>query len=445
MMHVSRPARGGMRFEQKIQYATATDIGLRRQNNEDASSVRLCNDEQEYNDRGHLFIVADGMGGHAVGELASRLAVETVPHTFYKNKGGDCRSALLASITTANSVIHTRGSQNRDFQRMGTTCTALALTPRGAVVGHVGDSRAYRIRRDRIDQLTFDHSLQWELERTKATLPEELKALDNSNVITRSLGPEPDVEVDVEGPHVILPGDVYVVCSDGLTGRVTDEEIGAIAREFSPSQACRLLIHLANLRGGVDNCTVIVVHVGDPPANLAPQKLPTPETEGESLGWGWLAAFWLVSMTFVAGLSLLMFQYFVPGTVTTLVGASGLVICALYALRQRRESRREAIDEGKTADSRPHRTAVAMSSAVLAEKLTAVEADLRRAAQEEGWNVDWDAHRQAIAAAVAAANQKRFAKCIRDIAKALDLLMQKLPRRKSAASNGAKRSPVGQS
>lgn len=433
-----------MRFEQKIQYATATDIGLRRQNNEDASSVRLCADDEEYRNRGHLFIVADGMGGHAVGELASRLAVETVPHTFYKNKDGDCRSALMASITTANSVINARGSQNRDFQRMGTTCTALALTPRGAIVGHVGDSRAYRVRRDRIDQLTFDHSLQWELERTKTSLPEELKALDNRNIITRSLGPEADVEVDLEGPHIVLPGDVYVVCSDGLTGRVTDEEIGAITREFSPSQACRLLIHLANLRGGVDNCTVIVVHVGELPANVSPEPAPAPASEAEPLGWGWLAAFWLVAMAFVAGLSLLLFQYDLPGAVVTLGGASGLVVLSLYAWRKRRESRAEANLDAKTSFSRPHRTAVAMSSPLLVQKLTAVEADLRRAAQEEGWDVDWDAHRESIEAAAAAARQKRFAKCMRDIARALDLLMQKLPRRKSAAPNGAASSPVGQ-
>src|SRR6188768_3316727 len=176
-----------MQLEQQVQYATATDIGLRRRNNEDAYVVHLCSDEGEFRRRGHLFLIADGMGGHAVGELASRLAVETVPHTLYKNRDGDARSALLNAIHAANAVIHARGSQNRDFQRMGTTCTGLLLSPRGAWVGHVGDSRAYRIRRDRIDQLTFDHSLVWELQRTHTRLPDELKMLDNRNIITRSL------------------------------------------------------------------------------------------------------------------------------------------------------------------------------------------------------------------------------------------------------------------
>ncbi|MBL8849323.1 MAG: hypothetical protein JNG89_06545, partial [Planctomycetaceae bacterium] len=107
-----------MHLEQQVQYASATDIGLRRRNNEDAFVVHLCTEELEFRRRGHLFLVADGMGGHAVGELASRLAVETVPHTLYKNRDGDSRTALLNSIHAANSVIHARGSQNRDFQRM---------------------------------------------------------------------------------------------------------------------------------------------------------------------------------------------------------------------------------------------------------------------------------------------------------------------------------------
>jgi len=194
-----------MRWEQKLQHATLSDIGLRRQNNEDSAASHVCATSTEFDRRGHLFIVADGMGGHAVGELASQLAVEAVPHSWYKVAGNDARETLRLAITAANKLIFERGSQNRDFLRMGTTCTALALTPQGAVIGHVGDSRCYRIRRDRIDQLTFDHSLQWEMQRQNRKLAAHVDLSEHRNIITRSLGPEPAVEIDVEGPFLVLP------------------------------------------------------------------------------------------------------------------------------------------------------------------------------------------------------------------------------------------------
>jgi protein phosphatase len=427
-----------MRFEQQIQYASKTDIGLRRRNNEDAYIVRLCGEEPEFQRRGHLMIVADGMGGHAVGELASRLAVETVPHTFYKHKDGDSRTALLAAIAAANSAIHTRGSQNRDFQRMGTTCTVLALTPRGALIGHVGDSRVYRIRRDQVDQLTFDHSLQWELKRHNKRLPDELKMLDNRNIITRSLGPEASVEIDLEGPHPVLPGDVYVVCSDGLSTHVSDDEIGAVVRELSPAQACRLLVHLANLRGGADNCTVVTVRVGDLPANVSPEPAPPlePESPQQALGWEWLGGFWLVAMALVGGLSLMLFRHVLEGAVTTAVGLIGLLAMG-FALWRRYRSRPGRGGDPQTVFSRPHRTAVAKSSQALAATLASLEQDLRRAAQEEEWNVDWEAHRQALASAMEAAQQKRYGREVRDFARALDTLMSDLRKRRGGNVAGA--------
>ncbi|MEZ6065944.1 MAG: protein phosphatase 2C domain-containing protein [Planctomycetaceae bacterium] len=302
-----------MRWEQQVQYASQTDIGLRRKNNEDACATRICLTEEEFRERGHLFVVADGMGGHAVGELASKIAVETVPHTFFKLTGSSAIELLRLAVEAANAAINQRGTQNRDFQRMGTTCTSLALTPRGLLLGHVGDSRAYRIRRDRIDQLTFDHSLVWELQRKNPNAAKQIDLSAHKNVITRSLGPEPSIEVDIEGPYPIFPGDIYVLCSDGLSGQVTDEEIGGIARELSPNLACRLLVHLANLRGGVDNCTVLIVRVGDLPANL-PLAIEEPPVPEGGLGWGWLAGFWAAALLLVAGISLAMFRRYVEGS-----------------------------------------------------------------------------------------------------------------------------------
>ena len=151
-----------MHWEQKIRYAALSDIGFRRQNNEDACAVHLCPDRETWNQRGHLFVVADGMGGHAVGELASKIAVDTVPHTLDKLRQLAPAEALRASIEHANTAIHKRGTENHDFLHMGTTCTTLLLCSQGAIVGNVGDSRVYRIRQRHIEQLSRDHSLIWE-------------------------------------------------------------------------------------------------------------------------------------------------------------------------------------------------------------------------------------------------------------------------------------------
>ena len=260
-----------MRWEQPVQYASLSDIGFRRRMNQDTFAVQICSDRETWREHGHLFLVCDGMGGHAVGELASKIAADTIPHTFYKSRAKDVGTALRESIESANAAIYERGNLNRDFERMGTTCAAVALGPYGVVIGHVGDSRVYRVRRDRIDQLTFDHSLQWELLRQGRMKPEDIFLHEPRHIITRSLGPEPAVRVDVDGPYPVLPGDVFILCSDGLTGHLKDEEIGAVARELTPADAVRLLVNLANLRGGSDNITVLAVRIGDAPEGLAGQ------------------------------------------------------------------------------------------------------------------------------------------------------------------------------
>ncbi|MFQ5731771.1 MAG: PP2C family protein-serine/threonine phosphatase [Planctomycetaceae bacterium] len=238
-----------MRWEQSIQYASRSDIGFRRANNQDSIAVQICQDEATFAEHGHLFLVADGMGGHAVGELASKIAADTIPHTYFKMRGEAPPAALKHALEVANRNINERGSLNREFERMGTTCSALVLSPRGAVIAHVGDSRVYRIRGGRINQLTFDHSLQWELLRAGRTKPDEMFLVEPRHVITRSLGPDETVKVDTEGPYAVLPGDTYLLCSDGLTNHVNDQEIGMIAGELPPGEASRLLVDLANLRG----------------------------------------------------------------------------------------------------------------------------------------------------------------------------------------------------
>jgi protein phosphatase len=258
-----------------INCASRTDVGIRRSHNQDAHVLVPATDEDQWRQRGHVFLVADGMGAHAVGELASKMAVDNIPHIYSKHAGEGAVAALRKAFVEANVTIHTRGRQNRDFQGMGTTATALVLRPEGAWVGHVGDSRVYRIRGGFIEQLSFDHSLIWELARRQQKQPEEMIGIP-PNVIVRSLGPEPLVQVDVEGPHPVQKGDIFLLCSDGLSGQVSDREIGAIASTLPPEEACQFLVHLANLQGGPDNTTVIIVRVGELPfeagsaANLTP-------------------------------------------------------------------------------------------------------------------------------------------------------------------------------
>jgi protein phosphatase len=242
--------------------AAATDTGMRRANNQDSLSVVRASSSQLWRQRGHLFMVADGMGAHAVGELASKLACDNIPFNYHKTRVGTPSEAITKAYREVGGLIHSRASANREFQGMGTTCTTLLLLPQGALIAHVGDSRAYRIRRGTIDQLSFDHSMVWELRKRKLLPEDEENISIPKNVITRSLGPEPTVEVDLEGPFAVESNDVYLLCSDGLSGPVTDPELGAFAENFHPDDACRYLISLANLRGGHDNITVVLLRLG---------------------------------------------------------------------------------------------------------------------------------------------------------------------------------------
>ncbi len=421
-----------MHREQAIQHAAVSDVGMRRRNNEDSCAVQLCPDPETWINRGHLFIVADGMGGHAVGELASKLAVDTVPHTFFKTKEGSARISLVEAVHAANRTINSRGTQNRDFQRMGTTCTALALTRMGAIVAHVGDSRCYRIRRDRIDQLTFDHSIIWELARQRGIPPEKVDLIEHRNVITRSLGPELDTQVDIEGPIPILPGDVYVLCSDGLTNHLKDDEIAAAARELAPNQATRLLTQLANLRGGSDNCTVVIVRVGELPANVQPQ-VAEPPGANSSIGWGWLVVFWVVALGIVAGLSLVMFGHVLQGGFVSGLSLVGLVIVLIAFLREKKSQPVVTNELSQTIVNRPHRTAVSLSSEEFARLLARASAELARTAQEDEWRIKWDEYQQIVATARESFDKKRFTKAAREYTRGLDLLMKEFVRHRSAA------------
>ena len=263
-------------FDQ-IEQASLTDVGVRRSHNQDNFAVQLAPDADHWHQSGHLFLVADGMGGHAVGEKASELAAAIIPHTYQKHADEGAPAALRKAFLEANASIHAYGEQNNEFRGTGTTSTALVLRPEGAWIGHVGDSRAYRIRGGLIEQLTYDHSYVWEYAKIKNIDPADVLDFP-TNVIHRCLGPQPLVQVDLEGPHPVQDGDLFLLCSDGLSGPVSDHEMGVVASVLPPAEACRFLVDLANLRGGPDNITVLIVKVGgkDSPTTISTRPTPLP-------------------------------------------------------------------------------------------------------------------------------------------------------------------------
>lgn len=415
-----------MRWEQKVQYASLSDVGFRRRNNQDSHAVMLSPDAETFQARGHLFIVADGMGGHAVGELASKIAVDTIPHTYFKNRTDDIPAALKAAILDANTAVHEKGSQNLDFNRMGTTCVTLALGPKGAVAGHVGDSRLYRIRREQIDQLTFDHSLEWELIRHGRLKPNDQLLPEIKHVITRSIGPEPEVEPEIEGPFPVWAGDTFLLCSDGLSGLVKDAEIGSIVKHLPPAEACRLLVNLANQRGGPDNITVIIAQVGPLPEGVAPQSDEIPVDDADPLGWLWLGGLWASALTFGVGVVYAMLQEAerIRGITLSSLSLIAFVVILVFWRRHARSRIADApAPSVSTVLSRAYRTAPAKLTTDFMAALSKCESDMKQTAAADKWQVDTASQEAASAAAKESLDKKHFPTALKEFAKSIDLLM----------------------
>jgi protein phosphatase len=212
---------------------------------------------------------------------------------------------------------------------MGTTCETLVLLPQGALLAHVGDSRIYRLRGDKLHQLTFDHSLVWEMRAAgQISDDSDVASAIPKNVITRSLGPNPKVKVDIEGPYPTAVGDTFLICSDGLTGRVEDQELGAILANLSPKEAGQILIDLANLRGGPDNITVVIAKVTGP-------EMTTRVAQAEPLTVGGNVdvpttvhpALWVVTgVCFLAAIVMAALDQVIPALLAGVGGAIALAI-----------------------------------------------------------------------------------------------------------------------
>ncbi|MDO8586308.1 MAG: Stp1/IreP family PP2C-type Ser/Thr phosphatase [Armatimonadota bacterium] len=245
-----------------IKMGARTDLGRVRENNEDKFDFFEPEDEETLTARGSFYTVADGMGGHAAGQIASEMALRSIVESYYADLLGDPDEALTRSVQQANSLIYDTARAIVERSGMGTTLTGAVVRGDELHVIQVGDSRAYLVRDGAIRQITHDHSWVSEQVRLGALTEEEAQSSPFRNVITRSLGAAPGVEPDIYTER-LQKGDIIVLCSDGLSGNVSDEEILRTVDGVSPSLAARRLVDLANERGGSDNITVLVLQVKD--------------------------------------------------------------------------------------------------------------------------------------------------------------------------------------
>lgn len=236
----------------KLRHSADTDVGKTRDHNEDSFGV---GEGEQAEQLGDLLVVCDGMGGHAAGEVASKIGVDTILSTYYADSSEDRAHVLEQAFEQANEQIYARGQGS-----MGTTGVAALLLHDALHVANVGDSRAYLIRDGEIRQISRDHSFVGDQVAAGLITADQARSSPHRNVITRALGYQSGVTVDLfRWPLQI--DDIIVLCSDGLHGLVSDAEIVRIAGEAAPEEAVHQLIDLANSRGGTDNITVAIAHV----------------------------------------------------------------------------------------------------------------------------------------------------------------------------------------
>jgi protein phosphatase len=405
-----------------VEYAVLSDVGMRRPNNQDAATALPAKRTEMYRARGHLFVVADGMGAHAAGELASRMAIDKIPHYYLKNTEVGAAEALRQAIEEANYEIHSRGQQNPEFHNMGTTASALALLPDGAIVGHVGDSRVYRLRGQVFEQLTFDHSLVWEMQASgQVPADSALSQTIPKHVITRSLGPSDTVSIDLEGPWPVRRGDRYLLCSDGLTGQVDDTEIGVLLGCLPPHRAVRVLVDLANLRGGNDNITVIAVQVtGDPRAAVGES---TPPPRRRKLPPDPLLA--TTAACILGTLILALLGQWATAAVTAVLSLVAIGF-TLYSWLNPRQTRSERAPTPSQRTTSPYRRYPAQADEPLLQRLAGTVQALRDAAVEKGWELHWENVDQLQSRATRAQDNRNLTEAVRLQSEAIIETMQQL-------------------
>ena len=242
----------------KCTVAAKTDLGRVRENNEDKFEFYVSDDEATLAARGQVFVVCDGMGGHANGRFAS----QTIVDVYLNHPAADVRDALVEAVQAANRYVFLVSRSVAARKGMGTTMTAMVLLQSKAYFAQVGDSRAYRLRNGELTQITEDHTYMHEMIRMGVLTPEQAAVHPQKHVITRAIGIDEQVQCDVY-EFEIHEGDTYFLCSDGVLNHVEDDQIAQILSSNGPAAAAWKMVGAALLGGGSDNTTAIVVHVDE--------------------------------------------------------------------------------------------------------------------------------------------------------------------------------------
>jgi serine/threonine protein phosphatase PrpC len=251
-----------LRIVPRVKFVARSEIGHARENNEDKFDFYEPDEEPLLAARGSVYLVCDGMGGHNAGQIASELAAKQFLHAYY-HLGGTAQEAARHAILQAHHYIAEMASKVPSRYGMGTTLTALILKQDEGILAHVGDSRCYRLREGVFEPLSRDHTLVARLVEQGILTPEQAKYHPQRNVIRQAVGvadPTEPLEPDIE-TFALQAGDLYLLCSDGLTDMVDDAEIEAILRDEPPTRAAWRLVDRALANGGRDNITVVLVRV----------------------------------------------------------------------------------------------------------------------------------------------------------------------------------------
>ncbi len=252
----------------ELRAVALSDLGSVRTNNEDATRFVRPASREVQRHKGFLAVVADGMGGHAAGEVASQMATEIVAKTYYQ-RGEDAEESLYFALAKANRLIWQAAGRNARQKGMGTTCTAVVVCDSGLYVAHVGDSRAYLYHNGHFTQLTTDHTYVQKLVDEGIIQPADADTHPERNVLTRAMGTQQKVDIDVQkSPYSLEQGDRLLLCSDGLYDYLTDDELAEWLNLDMMSEAAQRMIDLAKQRGGHDNITVMLIE------RIAPDEIP---------------------------------------------------------------------------------------------------------------------------------------------------------------------------
>ena len=266
-----------------IKVIIRTDLGNVRTNNEDAAASFKMVDQNGINDKGYLLIVADGMGGHLAGEVASKTAIETIKEFYFKSGKEENKEYILQqAFKAANKKIFELACAETWYRGMGTTCTVAAIVGQKLYYAHAGDSRAYLFKNNQMTRLTEDHTYVQELLSNGVIAETELATHPDRNILTNAMGTKPHLRVDTgEYNYGFEPGDRLLLCSDGLTGYLNDNELTTILASNSLQDCADYCIREAKRRGGMDNITVVLAEGGE--NNLKDVSKSTREIETTKL------------------------------------------------------------------------------------------------------------------------------------------------------------------